>query len=98
MTFSDVVAADVTTRTWTATDACNDAESCVQVITETVFDCDAVEAQVIAELCQATPEGSIQGLLNLTQQLTDAALAEACDSDRASCAAAILQAVTDALP
>ncbi len=28
----------------------------------------------------------------------DAALAEACDSDRASCAAAILQAVTDALP
>ena len=98
VTFSDVVAADITTRTWTATDACNDADSCVQVITEDVFDCDAIKAQVITELCQTTPEGSHQGLLNLTQQLADAALAEACDSDRASCAAAILQTVTDALP
>ena len=98
VTFSDVVAAAVTTRTWTATDACNDADSCVQVITETVFDCAAVEAQVLSELCQTEPAVSILGLLNLTQQLADAALAEACESDRAPCAAAILQTVNDALP
>ena len=68
------------------------------MITETVFDCAAVEAQVLSELCQTEPAVSIPGLLNLTQQLADAALAEACESDRAPCAAAILQTVNDALP